>query len=137
MQNNPFSGYQPYNAYYGNRSPMMYQPYYQQQPQQTPGVAASLVSNRQEAEAAQILFDSTVNVFVDQAHGLIYTKRFNAQTGAADFDVYKLMVRPTGEQASPTYVTTADLDAIREEMRDLEDRIKRGRHAAREEADAE
>ena len=71
------------------------------QPMQTgQPVQAVLVTSRAEVEAAQIPFDpNVVTVYVDQAHGAIYTKRFNQMTGGADLDVYSRQTAPAQEAA--------------------------------------
>lgn len=137
MQGNPY-GYNPM-MYTSPYAPRMQQgaaiPAYYQQPQQNPGVTASMVTNRQEAEAAQIPFDSSVSVFADLAHGCIYTKRFNPQTGAADFCVYRVEQKnadASPEQASPAYATSQELQELRSQIEELATRIDRGRRARKE-----
>lgn len=85
-----------------------------QQMEQT-GVVGRVVTCEQEAISAQIPFDSTINVFTDIAHGKIYVKTFNMQTGAADFKtfVYEKPVMPE----PPAYITRAEFEQFKEEMR--------------------
>lgn len=80
--------------------PSMYQPMIPQQriapsyqpmqqpsyfPQQPPAqrVNAVLVTSREEAVAAQIPFDNSVNAYINMAAGEVYLKLFNPQTGGA------------------------------------------------------
>lgn len=135
MQGNPYQMYQPM---YGNPyAPRMQQnpvPYYPQPQQQAQGVVASMVTSQKEAEAAQILFNNDVNVFVDSSGSVIYTKRFNPQTGAADFSVYR---RAEAAQETPAaaWASQADVDAIRQQLAEVIDRLERGRRARREDAE--
>lgn len=54
-------------------------------PQQPPAqrVNAALVTSREEAVAAQIPFDNSVNAYINMAAGEVYLKLFNPQTGGA------------------------------------------------------
>lgn len=135
MQGNPYQMYQPmYGNPYAARMQQNPVPYYPQQPQQAPGVVASMVTSQKEAEAAQILFDNNINVYVDIAGGVIYTKRFNPQTGAADFAVYR-REDAAQESPAPAYALQTDVDDIRKQIADVMDRLDRGRRARREEAE--
>lgn len=74
--------------------------------------AINMVTCREEAVAAQIDFNpAIVNVYVDTAHGMIYTKQFNPNTGAADFGDYQRInpeqhaQQEATQQAAPEYVT--------------------------------
>ena len=135
MQGNPYQMYQPmYGNPYAAQMRQNPAPYYQPQPQPGPGVVASLVTGRQEAEAAQIVFNNDINVFVDQANGVIYTKRFNANTGAADFAVYR-RVDAAQESSASAYASQADVDAIRQQLAEVLDRLDRGRRARKDDAE--
>ena len=57
------------------------------QAQQQP-VTVRMVASRAEAYAAQIPFDGTINVFVNANAKEVYIKRFNPETGGADFGDY-------------------------------------------------
>lgn len=132
---NPY-GYNPM-IYTSPYAPRMQQgggmPTYYPQPQQTPGVAASMVTNRQEAEAAQIPFDSSMSIFADVAHGCIYTKRFNPQTGSADFCVYRAeQAEAPAEPEAPAYASAQEVADLRKQIEELTDRLDRGRRARRE-----
>lgn len=106
----------PWNTPYAQRPQQQwYQPPAQPvQPQPMPPaqpVNAVMVTSRAEVEAAQIPFDPTVvTVYVDQAHGTIYTKRFNQMTGGADLDVYPRQTAPAQDPApDPVATQLADL----------------------------
>ena len=135
MQGNPYQMYQPmYGNPYAAQMRQNPAPFYQPQPQPGPGVVASLVTSRQEAEAAQIVFDNNTNVYVDQAHNVIYTKRLNANTGAADFAVYR-RVDAAQESPAAAYASQADVDAIRQQLAEVLDRLDRGRRARKDDAE--
>lgn len=58
-----------------------------------------MVTSKDEAVTAQIEFDpSIINLFVDMAHGMIYSKRFNPNTGAADYADYALVIPAQPQQ---------------------------------------
>lgn len=89
---------QPWQPRYGQQT---YQPApaYPQQMMIRPVVR--MVTSKDEAVTAQIEFDPTIiNLFVDMAHGMIYSKRFNPNTGAADYDDYALVVPAQQQQAA-------------------------------------
>lgn len=116
MQNQwqtPFYGYG-----YPPRPMQTYFPQTMQQSQQVAAqtVSASMVTSRAEAEAAQILFDNTLNLYVNLAQGEIYAKRFNPQTGGADFAVFS-MPRPQTQEPAPTF---APMDMVQTIMKRLE-----------------
>ena len=135
MQVNPYQMYQPmYGNPYAAQMRQNPAPYYQPQPQPGPGVVASLVTGRQEAEAAQIVFNNDINVFVDQANGVIYTKRFNANTGASDFTVYR-RVDAAQEPPAAAYASQTDVDAIKQQLAEVLDRLDRGRRTRKDDAE--
>ena len=86
--------YQPYTSGY-NTVNTPYQPQQQtvpmqaQQPAQTGGYACRPVTCREEAVAAQVDYFSAGIVMPDLAHGVIYLKRFDPNTGASSFLDFK------------------------------------------------
>lgn len=82
---------QGYPGYQQMYQPQMYRPAYQQpQPMQMqqmdPGaINARYVTGREEAVAAQIIPDGNVYLFYDPTNRMIYAKRFNPQSNAAEF----------------------------------------------------
>ena len=75
----------PYSSCY-NQTPSFF-------PQQNPmmqgnGYVCRPVTSREEAVAAQTDYLNAL-VMPDIAHGTIYVKRFNSQTGASDFGEFK------------------------------------------------
>lgn len=71
------------------------------------------VTSRLEAEAVQVDFMSAGTVMPDLAHGCVYIKRFNPNTGASDFLVFSAQAP---EQAPVQYATIQDLNALRDEL---------------------
>lgn len=89
--NNPYT-----NGYQNGFQPQ--QPMIQQTapaPVMQSNVNVRMVTSREEAIAAQIPFDATVNIFANLSAGEVYIKRFNIQTGKADFDVFKQQIEQT------------------------------------------
>lgn len=118
MYGNPYAMRQPPQGYY--------------QPQQPQPVAQSasmvMVTSRQEAEAAQIVFDGLPHFFANLAEGEIYSKTFDTATNRSVFAVYKLADGSRGGQ----YATVEALAALEERLNELTDRLDRGRRARRE-----
>ena len=73
-----------------------YQQQYPQQPMQTPMQQqvqspqhiVRPVASVEEARAVQTDFSGALTIMPDTAHGYIYTKQLNLQTGCADFAAY-------------------------------------------------
>ena len=86
--------YQPYTSGY-NTVNTPYQPQQRaapmqaQQPAQTGGYLCRPVTCREEAVAAQVDYFSAGIVMPDLAHGVIYLKRFDPNTGASSFLDFK------------------------------------------------
>lgn len=99
------------------------QPQPVQQTQNPSAYMARLVTCREEAVAAQIL-DGTPWAFIDEAHGMVYTKRFNPYTNAADFHEYRRADAPQ-QAAQPQFVT---LDTFSQLVAEVE-AIKSALHA--------
>lgn len=60
-------------------------PQYNQNYQQTPSTVCRPVTSKEEAIGVPVDFMGSLMVFPDLGHGKVYVKRFNAQTGSADF----------------------------------------------------
>lgn len=65
----------------------------QQAPIQALAIRANFVTCKEEAIAAQVPFDNTLSVFVDNTNGCIYTKQFDTETGESNFNCYTLEVQ--------------------------------------------
>lgn len=120
--------YYPYGGY-----PQMTQP--MQMPQMAPQAAqggqmnggglsgmSRPVSSREEAQACAADFSGALMVFPDLAHGHIYLKRWNMQTGAADFVDFVPAVEPPPAEVPPAaeYVPMqtyrAEMDKFQKEL---------------------
>ena len=70
-----------------------------------PRIVSLPVASEQEAMAVQTDFSGALQVMVDQAHGMIYTKQLSPQTGASMFGRYEFVqpepIQP--QQATPSY----------------------------------
>ena len=109
-----YPGYSPYAPVFnpqGNYTPV--QQTAPQNAQQGLSPASRAVSSKEEAIGVAADFSGAVMVFPDVAHNRVYVKRWNYQTGAADFFEYV----PAGEERpSVQYATMEDLNALREEF---------------------
>lgn len=83
--------YQPYTSGYNTVSPYQQaqQAIQPQQSAQTGGYVCRPVTCREEAVAAQVDYFSAGIVMPDLAHGAIYLKRFDPNTGASNFLDFK------------------------------------------------
>lgn len=66
------------------------------------------VTSREEAVAVQADFFSLGTVMPDLAHGVVYLKRINQQTGGADF--YEFVLRQPEAESKPDYVTRQEFN---------------------------
>lgn len=87
MANYPYMNYQPYSPTVGYQPPSVsgYQPQVQQN---GGGFVCRPVSSRAEAEAFPVDFMGAPMFFPDMSSDKIYLKRWNANTGTADFSEY-------------------------------------------------
>lgn len=130
-----FQGFNPYGGYgvpaqmqqmYPQYSQQAYMPQQMAQNQQTPqqpNVTVRLVTNYNEADAAQIAFDNTINLFVNMAAGEIYVKRFNPNTGLAPIAVYRQEPPQAAQEAAkpqPEYVTADVIAGLESRISELE-----------------
>lgn len=98
-----------------------------------PGYVCRPVTSREEAVASQVDFLGPGSVMPDFGHGMIYFKRFNPNSGAAEF--YEFTLRqpqpPAQQSAAPVaYDPRGDIDTLRGEVEalrgELEDIKKAG-----------
>lgn len=141
-----FQGYNPYGGY--GVPIQMNQPMYQQnnqqmymnpqqaqiqqiatqnqQMQQQIPVTVRFVTKYNEADAAQIAFDNTINLFINLASGEIYMKRFDMNSGQAPIVTYR-QERPKATQDEPEqtvkYATVEMVTAIETRLNELADAI--------------
>lgn len=82
------------------------------------------VSSREEAKATAADFSGALMVFPDLSHGHVYLKRWNMQTGAADFVDFVPAADTKPDESQPTeyvclHTYQADMDALRRELATL------------------
>lgn len=133
--------YQPFPQYpqpspYQPRQDVMTQGYPSTQlPPSAPAQAAQQgfgcrpVTSREEALAMAPEYFGPGTIMPDLAHGAIYLKRFNQNTGASDF--YEFVERVQEVEKPVQYATIDDLNALRDEI------LKKQRKAAKENDPAE
>ena len=78
------------------------------------------VSSREEAQACAADFSGALMVFPDVAHSRVYLKRWNMQTGAADFVEFGPVETVTENATTSEYVCLQtyqeDMAALRKEL---------------------
>lgn len=78
------------------------------------------VSSREEAQATAADFSGAMMVFPDVAHGRVYLKRWNMQTGAADFMEFGPVETVAENATVPEYVCLQtyqeDMEKLRKEL---------------------
>lgn len=114
--NNPYqmygNQYQPYQ--YPTALPQMQtQPTYQARP----------VTSREEALGAQVDFFGLGMLMPDLAHGIVYLKRFNQNTGASDLFEFRL-AEPV-QEAPASATNSGELDEIKANIKRLEDEMEK------------
>ena len=115
-----------------------------QQPQQPGTIFARIVTGREEAVAAQVLPDGNINAFIDRAHGRVYLKQVNPQTGVADFVEYVDMRQLVAQQpaapqaeASAQYVTVDAFNALKGDVEQIKAAMAQPAPRQRKGADGE
>lgn len=87
------------------------------------------VSSREEAQATAADFSGAMMVFPDVAHGRVYLKRWNMQTGAADFMEFGPVVE-AAEAPAAEYVCLQtyrdDMERLQKELAELKGVIAGG-----------
>ena len=103
-----------------------------QQAQQTPvqGFVCRPVTSREEAVAVQVDVFGPGTVMPDLAHGMVYLKRFNQNTGASDFLEFAYRPQET-VQPAPAYDPRVDIESIRSEMNALRSELDEIKKAGR------
>lgn len=78
------------------------------------------VSSFDEAKAAMVDFDGSLNLFIDMQHNCIYTKQLD-NNGLANLRIYKLFEEP--EKVEPQYASKKDVEDILDYVQKLEEKI--------------
>ena len=78
------------------------------------------VSSREEAQACAADFSGALMIFPDLAHSRVYLKRWNMQTGAADFVEFSPVETVAENATVPEYVCLQtyqeDMEKLRKEL---------------------
>ena len=80
------------------------------------------VTSFDEAKAAMISFDGSLNIYVDTQHGKIYTKQLT-NNGLAELKVYTLSKEDKPSENIVEYVTKVDYDKLLEKVNKLQERF--------------
>lgn len=124
---------QPYGNQMMTQIPQQIQP---QMPVQAPQTAQQVgqgispasrpVSNRDEANAVQADFSGSMMLFPDVTHNRIYLKRWNMNTGAAEFAEFAPVVpeNVSQEVSAPAFATTEQVDELKGLLGDIKKDIE-------------
>lgn len=82
--------------------------------------ASRLVSSREEAIGVPADFAGNMMLFPDITHNRIYTKRWNFQTGAADFVEFAPVIEAA---PAPAYASVDDMKEMRETLASLKEEV--------------
>ena len=123
-------GYGAPNYAYGGYTPQYQQQMTQYPQQQIQPSAQALqhivrpVASVEEARAVQTDFTGALTIMPDTAHGAIYTKQLNLQTGCADFISYKRMQPEDSVQTDlSAYVARKEFDELKRRFNILCERL--------------
>lgn len=96
-----------------------------QAPQAMQGLspASRLVTSREEAMGVAADFSGAPMVFPDIANGRVFIKRWNFQTGAADFLEYAPVLRPEQQQSGTAPAAFASIQEV-QDLRDLVENLR-------------
>ena len=97
------------------------------QPMQTPIQTEKFfktlpVTSFDEAKAAMISFDGSLNIYVDTQHDRIYTKQLT-NNGLAELKVYTLSKESEPKENVVEYVTKSDYNALLERVNKLQEKL--------------
>lgn len=105
------------NPYGGRQNGQMSNPYMMMQ-QQT--ISGRQVSSREEALSVPMDFVAGFTVMPDMAHGKVYVKVLNQNTGAVDM----LTFDRAQEEAQPQYVTVDQMEQMKQKMLEMMAELK-------------
>ena len=80
------------------------------------------VTSFDEAKAAMISFDGSLNIYVDTQHDRIYTKQLT-NNGLAELKVYTLSKESEPKENVVEYVTKGDYNALLERVNKLQEKL--------------
>ena len=103
-----------------------------QQPVQSPQHIVRPVACVEEARAVQTDFTGALTIMPDTAHGAIYTKQLNLQTGCADFTLYRRVQEPEINKPLETdlskFVPRSEFDELKQRFNTLCDQLGGTKH---------
>lgn len=121
-----------YGGYTSQYQPQQYPQQQVQQPVQSPQHLVRPVASVEEARAVQTDFTGALTIMPDTAHGAIYTKQLNLQTGCADFALYRRVQDPEINKPLETdlsgYVPRAEFDELKKRFNTLCDQLGGTKH---------
>lgn len=133
----PYNAYNPYSPMQTYQTPMMQQPQQITQTQMQPvqqatqpaqglSPASRPVTNREEAVSTPADFSGALMVFPDLANNRIYLKRWNMQTGSADFGEFAPVIPQNNEPQKPAaFASLEDFRGLQETVTNLQKEIER------------
>lgn len=86
---------------------------------QAAGYVCRPVTSREEAVAVTVDFLGPGTIMPDFGHGMIYFKRFNPNSGGAEFFVFSVQPPPQPQQSAPLaqeYDPRGDIEALRSDF---------------------
>ena len=89
----------------------------------SPYFKAVPVMSFDEAKAAMVAYDGSLNIFVDVQNSKIYTKQLNTD-GLAEFKVYKLSQEEQATSSNSQYIERAEFDLVLEELETLRAKLE-------------
>lgn len=132
MPNYPYYGYQPYQPYQPPMADQLmqlrqnqFQPVQNQQTQQAQSnFFCRPVASKEEALGVPVDFMGAPMFFPDLAHNVVYMKRFNTTTGAADiFEFHGQQVQEQLSSTAPSFAPLDEFNATKETIGQLKETI--------------
>ena len=115
-----------YGGYTPQYQPQQYPQQQVQQPVQSPQHLVRPVASVEEARAVQTDFTGALTIMPDTAHGAIYTKQLNLQTGCEDFALYRRV--QDRDAPKPDYVARGEFDELKARFNTLCDQLGGPKH---------
>lgn len=118
-----------YGGYTPQYQPQQYPQQQVQQPVQSPQYPQHIVrpvASEDEARAMPTDFSGAPILMPDRAHGYIYTKQLNLQTGCADFALYRRV--QDQDAPKPDYVARGEFDELKARFNTLCDQLGGSKH---------
>lgn len=135
-----YNAYNPYSPMQLYQTPMMQQPQQITQPQMQPvqqttqpaqglSSASRPVTNREEAVSTPADFSGALMVFPDLPNNRVYLKRWNMQTGSADFGEFAPVIpeqpRENETKQATAFASLEEFHGLQETVANLQEEINR------------